>query len=140
MTEPTSDLSLFFKVVDTALSGAVVTDVDDTLSAGSSKFEEESKVTERTFESRSREYDNIKFSGVKSDTTNSGFLMHQSEYVDKLQPLQNDCDFTIFRPYRHLIALLTQMRPDLAAVAAFLSQVTKETFDGEHIKVTTREI
>ena len=61
MESTSGDMSLFYKRDPSSLCGLVGTYVDDTLSAGSSKFLEESERTSRRFESKSRSFKYLKF-------------------------------------------------------------------------------
>lgn len=88
------DLSLFFKQIHGSLHGFSATHVDDTLSAGNTKFETETRQTPKRFEAKPRPYDKLNFTGVASTTCEDGSrLIHQTEYAQKLQSLHEDCTY-----------------------------------------------
>lgn len=81
----------------TKLSGITGTQVDDTISAGSPKFENESQQTEQQFHLSKFIYDNFKFSGNEIETTDRGFLIHQERNFRQLKPLKCNSSFEQFR-------------------------------------------
>lgn len=135
------DLSLFFKQLSGTLHGIVATHVDDTLSAGDKKFEQDTRITARRFDAKPREYETLNFAGVSIETQQNGSrLMHQAQYAAKIELLDKNCDYEIFRSRRHELAWITHTRPDVAAEAAILAQVTIESFSPNHITQLNRAI
>lgn len=63
------DPAFLFKVVQGTLTGLVWSYIDGTISTGDKEFQELSKVTEEKFESKSREYINLKFPGMENSET-----------------------------------------------------------------------
>ena len=55
-------------------------------------------------------------------------------YIDRLEQLPRDADFTLLRRGRAKLSWLVHTRPDICIVASKLAQVTKETFDRSHVK------
>lgn len=136
MTQATGDLSLWFKSVEQALNGMIAVYVGDQLSAGTPAFEEETKITERQFQSRPRKYDHISFAGVEiSQRPDGSVLMHQRPHADRIQHLPKSCTFAEFRSGRQELAWIGHTRPDVAAVANMASQITTATFTPNHVKL-----
>lgn len=79
MTPTAGDLSFFFKIVRGKLQGMIETHVDDTIGAGTGRFADESRITERQFESKARQYDSFTFAGIQVEKTSTGYLMHQEK-------------------------------------------------------------
>ncbi len=80
-----SDMSLFFRRARGQVTGLLASYVDDTLACGDRSFSDLTKKTRVKFEVKSREYHNMRFSGVYVDKTNEGFEIHQRAYIDRLQ-------------------------------------------------------
>jgi hypothetical protein len=71
--------------------------VDDTLQAGDQKVAELSELTQRRFQCRPREWNNLQFAGVEIETKELEFVVHQQRYISKLMPLSKDANFKEFR-------------------------------------------
>lgn len=135
------DLSLFFKQLNGSLQGLVATHVDDTLSAGNSGFEKYTQITAKRFDAKPREYENLTFAVVTIETNADGSRkMHQAQYANKLQVLHKECKYEEFRSRRHELAWITHTRPDVAAEAAILAQVTANSFNQNHVTQLNRAI
>lgn len=67
--------------------------MDETLSAGDDRFEDDSRATERKFESCPRNLERITFAGIQITKTSDGFTMSQKLYATNIFPLQTFCDF-----------------------------------------------
>lgn len=135
------DLSLFFKHVQGSLQGLLATHVDDTLSAGNKAFEESTQVTSQRFDAKPREYENLTFAGVTIKTNPDGSrMMHQAQYAKKIETVEKKCTFERFRSRRHELAWITHTRPDIAAEAAMLAQVTRVSFSPNHVTQLNRAI
>lgn len=135
MRPTASDLALYTKSVRDGLACLVGTYVDDTIATGPIEFDGESRLTERRFESRNREYDNVRFAGVEIRREGHGYLMHQDKYAQKLEEISSQDGFHAFRSLRHQLAWLTHTRPDLCAHANILSQVTMASYNATHTKI-----
>lgn len=85
MVPTTEDRSLFAKICSNELARVSESYVGDTLSAGNSTFEHESRSTERKFQSSARIYDNVIFAGIQVSKLGSGYLMNQTIYVSKIE-------------------------------------------------------
>lgn len=134
MEATASDLVLFFRIIQSKLSGVTATHVDDTLSAGDRAFEEASRITGKVFDAKPRQYNNLTFAGATIYTREDGSrLMHQADYANKLSLLEKGCTFTQFRSRRHELAWLTHTRPYIASEAAILAQVTAKLFKPTHV-------
>lgn len=134
MQTAANDLALFSKIIQSKLSGLTATHVDDTLSAGDASFEKLSQLTGKVFDAKPRQYENLTFAGVTVETMEDGSrLMHQADYGNKISLLEKGCTFEEFKSRRHELAWLTHTRPDVAAEAAILAQVTAELFKPIHI-------
>ena len=78
------DASLFFKREGDRLLGLAGTYVDDSLQCGTPDF---AKLTEKysdIFESTSRDFDNVNFSGINISSVSNGFELSQADYADKV--------------------------------------------------------
>lgn len=141
MQSTACDLSFFYKHMQAALHGLMATHVDDTLSAGNHKFDDETRITGIMFDAKPRTYDNLTFAGVTINTNPDGSrLMHQTEYAQKIQPLDKNCTYEEFRSRRHKLAWITHTRPDVAVEAAILAQITQQLFQPTHITQLNRAI
>lgn len=79
-----SDASLYFKRISHNLAGICAFYVDDTLHAGSETYSRLVKKIEEKFQYKSREWDNVSFSGVQFAKVSNGFIHHQKKYIEKL--------------------------------------------------------
>ena len=134
MIPSTGDLSLFFQTIRGKLAGLTGAYVDDSIGTGDARFEEKSRLMERKFESKAREYENFKFAGIQIERTEDGYMMHQEKYAVSLTPLSLDCTFKQFRSRRHELAWLKHTRPDLCAAVNLLAQVTEAKFARQHVR------
>ena len=133
--KPTAlDISFFFKKANGKLKGLAGTYVDDTLFAGDTEFLDHTEETSRRFESKDRELDSTRFSGVYIENKGNGFAIHQSNYVDRLEELGSNATFEQFRSARAQLTWLIHTRPDICARANILAQVTKDSMDKKHVK------
>lgn len=135
MRPTAGDLALYTKTVHDGLACLLGTYVDDTIATGPASFDEDSRLTERKFESKRREYDNVKFAGIEVQKWKEGYHMHQTAYAAKLRELDPQAGFNAFRSLRHQLAWLTHTRPDICSHANILSQVTPASFAKAHIKL-----
>lgn len=135
LMRPTAgDLGLYTKVIGKGIAGMIGAYVDDTIATCPPQFDRESRATEKKFESRGREYDDVKFAGVAISRSGDNYIMHQRHYADTLCELEKTDDYERFRSLRHRLAWLTHTRPDLCSHASILSQVTQQMFCKDHIK------
>ena len=104
------------------------------MSCGDNALAELAKRTREAFDLKKRERDNMRFSGVYIDTNADGFHVHQRSYIERLDQLPRDADFTLFRRGRAKISWLVHTRPDIYIAAIKLAQVTEEKFDMSHVK------
>lgn len=98
------DLAIFTKSIKDCLRGMVGVYLDDTMATWMREFDEASRLTERTFDSKGRSYDNVSFAGIEIMRTKQGYIMHQGRYADKLMALDTNADFDAFRSLRHHLA------------------------------------
>lgn len=133
MTPTTGDLSFFFKAVHGKLKGVVGTYVDDTLCAGDPVFEKESRITEKKFESKEREYEKFTFAGIQVEPIEDGYLLHQERYAKRLKELPTDCTFSEYRSRRQALSWLTNTRPDICADVNLSTQVTERKWERRHV-------
>lgn len=102
MTTTASDLSLHFKRVQSTLHGLIATHVDDTLGVGRKSFQRETTETARRFDAKPREIGSFVFAGVVIETNDDGNrAMHQQPYAERLNLVDKDCSFDMFRSRRH---------------------------------------
>lgn len=88
MQSTACDSSLFFKRFNTNLHGILASHVDDTLSAGNERFEEELKVTAQRFDAKPRSYNTLNFAGVTIETNEHGSrIMYQYQHASKIETL-----------------------------------------------------
>lgn len=106
--------------------GTIGTCVDDTTSAGTNEFIEETTLTEKSFESKNRSYDNFTFAGVQVEKVQDGYLLHQENYARRLKELSKDRTFADFRSRRHELMWLTNTRPNICVDVNICCQVTEK--------------
>lgn len=140
MTPTAGDLSFFFKIVRGKLQGMIGTHVDDTISAGTGFFADKSRITERQFESKVRQYDSFTFAGIQVEKTCTGYLMHQEKYAKRLHELSKDCTFAQYRSMRQKLAWMTNTRPDICASVNLASQVTEGKWTRKDVKDLNKTI
>ena len=73
------DASLFFKHIDSKLTGMTGSYVDDSLLCGDKRFLRLSDKSLEKFESRERKLDSTTFAGVRTKTTPNGFGLSQEQ-------------------------------------------------------------
>ena len=134
MNSTAEDISFFFYKASEKMKGLAGTYVDDTLFAGDDEFLVHTNKTSNKFDSKSRQFDHIRFAGVYIDHNKDGFLLHQSSYIDRIEELDLNANFEIIRSARAQLTWLVHTRPDICAAANILAQVTKDTFTQKHIK------
>jgi hypothetical protein len=133
MKSTTGDMSFFYKNIGNNLVGLTGTYVDDSLLAGNLEFEKVTKTAMDKFESRDREMDNTKFSGVNITTTDEGFDLDQNDYIARIKLLSIDCNFTDFRSKRAQLSWITHTRPEICCAVNMASQVTEKSFSVQKI-------
>ena len=129
-----SDMSLFSRRARGQLTGLLASYVDETLACGDSSFSQLPEETRKRFEVKSREYENMRFSGVYIDRSDNGFDIHQRPYIDHLKPLPSDESFVLLRQYRAQLSWLIHSRPDVCMVSSKLAQVTETSFNISHVE------
>ncbi len=108
--------------------------MDDTLAYGDSSFSKLIEETRKRFEVKSREYDNMCFSGVYIDRSDNGFNIHQPPYIDLLKLLPSEANSVLLQQYRAQLSWLIYSRPDVSVVASKLLQVTEKSFNISRVK------
>lgn len=108
-------LACFIKKTQWKLSGVVDSYVEDTISIGDRSFNEESKLTERVFESNPRTYISFVFAGIHIERHGTVFLLQHTYYAWKLKELSLDSTYNKIRARGHEVALLNQTRLCLCA-------------------------
>jgi hypothetical protein len=131
MESTTRDPALFFKSIEEKLSGLCATYVDDILHAGDQKLVELSKITQRRFQCRPREWNNVQIAGVEIETKESEFVVHQQRYISKLIPLSKNATFKQFRSLRAKLSWITSTGPDVSCAVALAAQVTEDRYNGD---------
>ena len=124
-----SDMSLFFRRARGRVTGLIASYVDATLACGNDLFAKLTKRTRETFEVKSREHNNMRFSGVYIDKLDDGFEIHQRAYMDRLKKLSRYADFTQLHKSRAQLSWLVHSRPDICVTASKLAQMTEKTFE-----------
>lgn len=77
MMPPTGDLACFIKLINENLSCMIETYVYNTIATDNTNFEKESRLTERTFDSKSRIYDSFIFAGIQIKIVGNNFLLNR---------------------------------------------------------------
>lgn len=121
MCSTAQDISFFFKKASQKLKGLIGTYVDDTLFTGDQDFLNHSEKTSQRFESKDREFDSTRFAGVYIQSRKDGYLVHQQNYVDRLEPLSFNETFEEFRSARAQLTWLIHTRPDVCVNANVLA-------------------
>lgn len=91
--------------------------------------------TERRFDPKSRQKDNLTFEGVIVSTNWDGKrTMSQHTYAESLEMIKKGCSFEVFKSSWYKSGWITNNRQDVAGDSTLLAQVTKESFQLAHIK------
>lgn len=93
------------------------------------------KTLKRSFNEK-REYNNLHLDGVEIENRNNEFLIHQKSCISIIHSLPNNPYIKIFRSMGAKLAWISQLRPDIACVVAFLVQVTVQIFQKDAIHFT----
>lgn len=118
------------------MDGLFDTYFDDSISTGTDAFDEESLVTEQTSDSTPLEFYNQTFAEIQVEKGQYGiFLLHQTRYMRKIEPLPAACDFYAFLSLSHNQASLCNTLPDLRAPENLMGKVTSHTFEGRNMTV-----
>lgn len=139
-TPLTGHRACFTKTIQRELLDIVETYVHNTPQTGSRQFEEESRLTERTFESKSRKYDMFTFAGITICQKEDRYMMQKTLYRSKLKTLNLDYNFEEFRGRPYKIAWMTHTSPDICSSVALLSQITPGRFGRKAIKLANTTI
>lgn len=127
------DLECFINVVRGNLERFIGSYIADTIATCSNEFEEESKLTERIFNSKKRSYHCFSFAVIQIFKKGDPFLLDQYFYANKLQPLKPDYTFDLFQARGQELSWLDHTRPDLCVTVAFLSRLSMEKLTRAHI-------
>jgi hypothetical protein len=84
--------------------------------------------------------DNTKFAGVNVRTTKEGFALDQTEYIEKVTPLPNDCTFSDFMSKRTQLSWISHTRPEICCSVNMAAQVTNTSFSDEKIGALNKMI
>ncbi len=120
-------MSLFFRRARGQLTGLLASCVDDTLAYVDSSFSQLTEETRKGFEVKSREYDNMHFSGAYIDRSGNSFNIYQCPYIDRQKPLPSDANFGLLRQYHAQLSLPIHCLSDVCVVASKLTQITKKS-------------
>lgn len=72
------------------MTGITATHVDDTRTVEYASFEKRTNETSNRLESKTEEFDSIRFSGIYIESLKNRSQVHQNSYVDRLQELTSD--------------------------------------------------
>lgn len=97
MTPSVADLSLYTENINDVLACRIGTYANDTIAMGPEEFKKDSRMTERNFESKMREYDDVKVHRSRDTEKMNRYVMHQRDYSQKLRELEKEDDFNSFR-------------------------------------------
>lgn len=87
-----------------------------------------------SFYSKERTFDTVKFSGIIMNEVESGFLLCQADYYEKLQFLNTRYSLRDFRSLGAKLAWIGHQRQDICCAVAFASQITQNTLNAKSIK------
>ena len=93
MRPTAGDLSLYIRRIHDELEGLVGAYVDDSIGTGTTDFENESRITEKKFQSKPREMDRFTFAGIEIEPLDDGYLLHQRTFASRIKMLSKDCSF-----------------------------------------------
>jgi len=111
--------------------------VDDTIGAGDDEFEDLTAMMGERFESKEREFENVKFFGLDIKTGTQGvYEMSQRSYIEKLMLLPSDASFQLYRSVRAAASWVTHTRPDICCAVNKAAQVK----DNDESQVSTEDI
>ena len=134
MKSSAEDISFFFFKAKENLKGLAGTYVDDALFAGDDYFMKHTEKTSERFDSKSREFDRIRFAGVYIESKEDRFHIHQSSYINRIELLESDATFETLQSARAQLTWLVHTRPDICASENILAHVTKNSFIPKLIK------
>lgn len=116
------------------LNGSTGTFVDDPLSCGDKLFCSFTEETQDKFKFRGRKVDGTVFTAVRIRSTDFGLELIKDSYIKRLRTLPMDATFKEFTSMRHLLAWLTQTRPDIYCAVNMSAQIKEEKFSMDTLK------
>lgn len=78
--------------------------------------------------------------GLQISGTKSQYELSQRNYIEKLDLLQNDTNFEMFRSMRATLAWVVNSHPEMACAVSFACRITPETFTPKSFKSVTNII
>ena len=108
--------------------GITGTYVDDSLLAGDSHFEHDTRRTLYTFESRERLVDNFTFAEISMETISDGFELHQHKQISSMNTLPGHATFKDFKSLLMKLSWVTHTVPQICCGVVKLTQMTEEKF------------
>eukprot|EP00171_Calliarthron_tuberculosum_P023132 IDg23132t1 len=145
MIPTNGDSALYTLVKDSATTGILSAYVDDSIFAEGPGFEFVIDRIRRNFDSKSLEWDNIGFLGIRMKTNDlsdgsRSIDLHQPEYLAKLSEIPSDVSYERFRSVRACVAWLSHSRLDLCCSINRAAQVTSTSFKLRHVKELNKAI
>ena len=114
--------------------------VDDTICAGTEDFLTLTNTTMKKFQSRDRKFDEIQFTGIFINGEKEQVSLHQSPYIELLEPIPSNSSFKQYASSRAKLAWLTHTRPDISCLTSFAAQITEKSFSEKDINDLNRGI
>ena len=140
METSVGDHNLLYKIAQEAFNhlGLCGLVTDDFVQGGNHDFTELTLATERKFESKPRVYNEFNFARINIMKNANGFIMQQTDYIDKFSAtkLRFPCTISEFRSLCGQLYWINHTRPDILFPVAYLSQVIEESLCEHDVKLT----
>lgn len=140
ISQKASHMSLLFRNVQGELCALIWTYVNDSITACTAQYKEETTKTEKQFETKPREYDNFQFAGSYFEITKDVYLTHQLNYTNTFSFLKSSASNDEFSSTSSKLSWLTNTQPDICAPVNILAQVTEISFMSMDISTTNKTI
>lgn len=129
-----SDTLLYFRMKNGSLCGITGRYDHENLNTGDASFQELTDQTLKTFESKTRVYDNFNFFGANMCTIRPNiFSLNQERYIHELLLIALDSDSVAFCRARALLSRTIHSRPDFACVVNKPTRVTDSLLKRKHV-------
>ncbi len=118
--------------------------MDECLFVGNIEFNDMINRTQKRFEPKPVEWDNVEFLGVKivtkKENNKSWLEINHTEYIEKLQKIPVNANFERFRFVRASLSWLCLTRPDICCAVSRACPVLEEKFSKSEIRAINKLI
>ena len=134
MTPGSIDLSLYFKFEDDQIIGLNGSCANDLLRIETSEWMTLADATLERFETAGSDQYTLTFTGVYITEKQDMLIIDQDFYLNKIEQIPSEAEFSKFAPMGMKIAWLANTRPDLAFEISQKAQVTRNIFEQDSSK------